>query len=80
MTSLGTFGPTNEAITDALAAVGQAGRKSDPADDRDATVAAAWIRSQFEQQPTLLRPHYRQSANPRTSHYPTGILLTRGTL
>ena len=62
----GTFGPTRDAIKDA---VNQAGKKQKwPTNDRDTAVAAAWVESQLQLQPTLLRPRYRRAANPRVFH------------
>jgi hypothetical protein len=64
----GTFGPTNEAITDALDAVARKEAKNDKANDRDITVATVWVESQMELTPTLLRSRYRRAANPRVFH------------
>ena len=62
----GTFGPTQEAINDA---VSQAGKDQKwKTNDRDTAVATAWVESQLALPPTLLRPRYRRAANPRVFH------------
>ena len=61
----GTFGPTNDAITEALVAVGRNQTRGEHTDDLDTVVAAAWVDAQIGMNATLLRAHFRKRANPR---------------
>jgi hypothetical protein len=66
----GTFGPTNADITSVLNTVGKGGQneRTAPTIDTETTTAAAWVEAQMTLSPTLLRPKYRRSANPRIYH------------
>lgn len=60
-----TAGPTKDAITEALAAVGKNERRDAKTSDLDNAVAVAWVENQMAKPATGLRAYFRRRSNPR---------------